>query len=230
MGEGRANAASSSSCRRAPRPCNRSDARDVLETYRLKQRGRVLVTGRAWARRSPRARCASSTAPEHLKQFRDGEVLVTDKTDPDWEPIMKKAAAIVTNRGGRTCHAAIVSRELGVPAIVGTERGPPSCTTGRRSDGLVRRRRDRPRLRGPSRLRGRPRRSSKDVGRPRTQHHDERRQSRRGVLGFPSSRTTASASRARSSSSRARSRSIRCALLDYEQHRRRRRCAARSTA
>ena len=52
-----------------------------------------------------------------------GEVLVTDKTDPDWEPIMKKAAAIVTNRGGRTCHAAIVSRELGVPAIVGTETG-----------------------------------------------------------------------------------------------------------
>ena len=53
----------------------------------------------------------------------EGEVLVTDKTDPDWEPIMKKAAAIVTNRGGRTCHAAIVSRELGVPAIVGTEHG-----------------------------------------------------------------------------------------------------------
>ena len=60
---------------------------------------------------------------EFLHQFREGDVLVTDKTDPDWEPIMKKAAAIVTNRGGRTCHAAIVSRELGVPAIVGTERG-----------------------------------------------------------------------------------------------------------
>ena len=56
-------------------------------------------------------------------QFQPGEVLVTDKTDPDWEPIMKKAAAIVTNRGGRTCHAAIVSRELGLPAIVGTETG-----------------------------------------------------------------------------------------------------------
>jgi len=60
---------------------------------------------------------------QYISQFKDGEILVTDKTDPDWEPIMKKAAAIVTNRGGRTCHAAIVSRELGVPAIVGTEHG-----------------------------------------------------------------------------------------------------------
>jgi pyruvate,water dikinase len=65
-----------------------------------------------------------------LRQFRPGEVLVTDKTDPDWEPIMKQAAAIVTNRGGRTCHAAIVSRELGVPAIVGTETGTARLPTG----------------------------------------------------------------------------------------------------
>jgi pyruvate,water dikinase len=65
-----------------------------------------------------------------LRQFQPGEVLVTDKTDPDWEPIMKKAAAIVTNRGGRTCHAAIVSRELGVPAIVGTEHGTDALATG----------------------------------------------------------------------------------------------------
>ena len=59
----------------------------------------------------------------HLGDFQAGEVLVTDRTDPDWEPTMKKAAAIVTNRGGRTCHAAIVSRELGLPAIVGTQTG-----------------------------------------------------------------------------------------------------------
>ena len=65
-----------------------------------------------------------------LREFQDGEVLVTDKTDPDWEPIMKKAAAIVTNRGGRTCHAAIVSRELGVPAIVGTEHGTELLRNG----------------------------------------------------------------------------------------------------
>ena len=56
-----------------------------------------------------------------LHELKEGEVLVTDKTDPDWEPVMKLAAAVVTNRGGRTCHAAIVSRELGLPAVVGTE-------------------------------------------------------------------------------------------------------------
>ena len=68
---------------------------------------------------------------ESLHEFREGEILVTDKTDPDWEPIMKKAKAIVTNRGGRTCHAAIVSRELGVPAIVGTEHGTDACAPAR---------------------------------------------------------------------------------------------------
>ena len=65
-----------------------------------------------------------------MKDFQEGEILVTDKTDPDWEPIMKRAAAIVTNRGGRTCHAAIVSRELGLPAIVGTETGTQILKTG----------------------------------------------------------------------------------------------------
>ena len=57
-----------------------------------------------------------------MAAFKTGDVLVTDMTDPDWEPIMKRAAAIVTNRGGRTCHAAIIARELGVPAVVGTRR------------------------------------------------------------------------------------------------------------
>ena len=67
---------------------------------------------------------------QHLSSFEQGEVLVTDKTDPDWEPIMKKAAAVVTNRGGRTCHAAIVSRELGLPAVVGTENGTQTLRDG----------------------------------------------------------------------------------------------------
>ncbi|MBF8297958.1 MAG: phosphoenolpyruvate synthase, partial [candidate division NC10 bacterium] len=66
----------------------------------------------------------------HLDEFQEGEVLVTDKTDPDWEPIMKKTAAIVTNRGGRTSHAAIVSRELGIPAVVGTERATEVLSDG----------------------------------------------------------------------------------------------------
>ena len=97
--------------------------RDVLETYQLKKRGRVLVSGRSIGSKISTGPVRIIENADHLREFQQGEVLVTDKTDPDWEPIMKKAAAIVTNRGGRTCHAAIVSRELGVPAIVGTEHG-----------------------------------------------------------------------------------------------------------
>jgi pyruvate,water dikinase len=97
--------------------------RDVLETYRLQERGRVLVTGRSVGSKIATGPVRVIQNADHLREFQQGEVLVTDKTDPDWEPIMKKAAAIVTNRGGRTCHAAIVSRELGLAAVVGTERG-----------------------------------------------------------------------------------------------------------
>ncbi len=95
---------------------------DVLETYHLKQRGPVLIQGRSVGEKIGQGPVRIIKHVQHLQDFQDGDVLVTDKTDPDWEPIMKKAAAIVTNRGGRTCHAAIVSRELGLPAIVGTER------------------------------------------------------------------------------------------------------------
>jgi pyruvate,water dikinase len=97
--------------------------RDVLETYKLKERSRVLVRGRSVGSKIAAGPVRIIKNAHYLSEFQEGEVLVTDKTDPDWEPIMKKAAAIVTNRGGRTCHAAIVSRELGVPAIVGTEHG-----------------------------------------------------------------------------------------------------------
>ncbi|HZZ77513.1 MAG TPA: phosphoenolpyruvate synthase, partial [Gemmataceae bacterium] len=107
-------------------------ARDVIETYRLEQRGNVLASGHSVGERIATGPVRVILSPQFLGQFQSGEVLVTDKTDPDWEPIMKKAAAIVTNRGGRTCHAAIVSRELGVPAIVGTEHG-----TGVLKDGQV---------------------------------------------------------------------------------------------
>ena len=94
---------------------------EVLETYELQQHSDVLVRGRAVGDRIGCGPVRVIASAANLSQFREGEVLVTDKTDPDWEPTMKKAAAIVTNRGGRTCHAAIVSRELGLPAIVGTE-------------------------------------------------------------------------------------------------------------
>jgi pyruvate,water dikinase len=95
----------------------------MVETYRLKQRGPVLITGRSVGEKIATGPVRVIPSAQFIGQFKEGEVLVTDKTDPDWEPIMKKAAAIITNRGGRTCHAAIVSRELGVPAIVGTEHG-----------------------------------------------------------------------------------------------------------
>ncbi|MGE5194278.1 MAG: phosphoenolpyruvate synthase [Deltaproteobacteria bacterium] len=96
---------------------------DTLETYRLRERGPVLVRGRSVGEKIGQGAVRVIASAAHLELFRDAEVLVTDKTDPDWEPTMKKAAAIVTNRGGRTCHAAIVSRELGLPALVGTENG-----------------------------------------------------------------------------------------------------------
>jgi pyruvate,water dikinase len=96
---------------------------DVLEVYQLQSRGRVLITGRSVGEKIAHGPVRVIKSVQYMDQFKDGDILVTDKTDPDWEPIMKKAAAIVTNRGGRTCHAAIVSRELGVAAIVGTEHG-----------------------------------------------------------------------------------------------------------
>ena len=98
-------------------------ASDILERYHLQQRGSVLIRGQSIGEKIRHGPVRLIKDVHHLQTFQDGEVLVTDKTDPDWEPIMKKAAAIITNRGGRTCHAAIVSRELGVPAVVGTEHG-----------------------------------------------------------------------------------------------------------
>jgi pyruvate,water dikinase len=91
----------------------------VLKRYRLKQQGAVRISGRAVGQRiGSGAVCLVADASE-MSRVQPGDVLVTDMTDPDWEPVMKRAAAIVTNRGGRTCHAAIVARELGIPAVVG---------------------------------------------------------------------------------------------------------------
>jgi pyruvate,water dikinase len=92
----------------------------VMEKYRLKQYGKVLTHGRAIGQKigAGVVRVVSSDASE-MNRVQAGDVLVTDMTDPNWEPVMKRAAAIVTNRGGRTCHAAIIARELGIPAIVG---------------------------------------------------------------------------------------------------------------
>ena len=95
----------------------------VLETYLLLDKKAPLVSGTSVGAKIGAGPVQVIKTVDEIKDFRKGEVLVTDMTDPDWEPIMKNASAIVTNKGGRTCHAAIVSRELGVPCIVGTEKG-----------------------------------------------------------------------------------------------------------
>ena len=93
----------------------------ILEIYHLQKRGKVLVKGRAVGTKIGKGKAHYIPDVSHLSEFKPGEVLVADTTTPDWEPVMKTAAAIVTNRGGRTCHAAIVSRELGIPAVVGAD-------------------------------------------------------------------------------------------------------------
>ena len=101
-----------------------------LENYRLKEEGTVLVSGRSVGSRIGAGRAQVIKDAHDIERFEKGCVLVTDMTDPDWEPVMKKAAAIVTNRGGRTCHAAIVSRELGIPCVIGTVEGTVKIPDG----------------------------------------------------------------------------------------------------
>jgi pyruvate,water dikinase len=98
------------------------DARDAAE---------VVVEGRAIGQKIGAGAARVLTGADQMGDFNPGEVLVADMTDPDWEPIMKRAAAIVTNRGGRTCHAAIIARELGIPAVVGTGTATKELTDGR---------------------------------------------------------------------------------------------------
>ncbi|MEE2731964.1 MAG: phosphoenolpyruvate synthase [Pseudomonadota bacterium] len=92
---------------------------NVMERYLLKEKGKVLVEGRSIGHRIGSGAVKLVTSLREMDKVQAGDVLVTDMTDPDWEPIMKRASAIVTNRGGRTCHAAIIARELGIPAVVG---------------------------------------------------------------------------------------------------------------
>ena len=102
----------------------------VLERFQLEARGEVLAKGRSVGEKIGQGPARVIRSSADLEQLQQGEVLVTEMTDPDWEPVMKRAAAVVTDRGGRTCHAAIVSRELGIPAIVGTGTGTSSIKTG----------------------------------------------------------------------------------------------------
>ncbi len=93
---------------------------NLLEAYVLKEKGRVLVQGKSVGEKIGAGPINVISSVREIDKFKKGEILVTQMTDPDWEPIMKIAAGIVTDRGGRTCHAAIISRELGVPCVVGT--------------------------------------------------------------------------------------------------------------
>jgi pyruvate,water dikinase len=103
-----------------PETVKSRDAGQVLQRYHLKKRGAVLATGRSIGQKIGAGKARVISDIKQMNKVQPGDVLVTDMTDPDWEPIMKRASAIVTNRGGRTCHAAIIARELGIPAVVGS--------------------------------------------------------------------------------------------------------------
>ncbi|NIA18334.1 MAG: phosphoenolpyruvate synthase [Actinobacteria bacterium] len=105
---------------------------NILEEYKLEKRGKVITTGQSVGSKIGAGAANRIMDIKDIYKFKPGQALVTDMTDPDWEPIMKIASAIVTDKGGRTCHAAIVSRELGIPCIVGTENVSKKIKTGQK--------------------------------------------------------------------------------------------------
>jgi len=113
-----------------PETVHSQASKGIMETYKLKEKGTVLVEGLAVGTKIGQGVANVIKDVEGIHDFKKGEVLVTDMTDPDWEPIMKIAGAIVTNRGGRTCHAAIISRELGIPCVIGTGNGTEVIKSG----------------------------------------------------------------------------------------------------
>ena len=113
-----------------PETVRSADQANLHESFHLNQRGKVLVSGKSVGQRIATGPARVILTASQMGELKPGEVLVTDITDPDWEPVMKIASAIVTNRGGRTCHAAIIARELGIPAVVGTGNGTQALTTG----------------------------------------------------------------------------------------------------
>ena len=104
-----------------PETVKSRSSKQVMERYLLKETGKILAEGRSVGHRIGKGRVRVIDHIDDMDQVQDGEILVADMTDPDWEPVMKRSAAIVTNRGGRTCHAAIIARELGIPAVVGCD-------------------------------------------------------------------------------------------------------------
>lgn len=105
---------------------------NVIKEYKLEEESEVILEGESIGSKIGQGKAHVLNSPKEIDQFEEGQVLVTDMTDPDWEPIMKKAGAIITNKGGRTSHAAIVSREIGVPAVIGTENATSKLSDGQK--------------------------------------------------------------------------------------------------
>jgi len=115
-----------------PETVQSQKSKTVLEEFRLLQKGKLLVIGKSVGNKIGQGKASVIKDVKDIKNFKEGDVLVTEMTDPDWVPIMRMASAIVTNRGGRTCHAAIVSRELGIPCVVGTIDGTKHIKAGQK--------------------------------------------------------------------------------------------------
>ena len=113
-----------------PETVKSQESKDKVEKFALKSYGKVLSTGRAIGQKIGIGPVRVVSDPSEMNSVKPGDVLVADMTDPNWEPVMKRASAIVTNRGGRTCHAAIIARELGIPAIVGCGDATETLTEG----------------------------------------------------------------------------------------------------
>jgi pyruvate,water dikinase len=109
---------------------SRAGQSQMMERYRLSSRGKVLAEGRSVGQKIAAGSARVIMRLAEMDRLQKGEVLVTDMTDPDWEPVLKRAGAVVTNRGGRTCHAAIIARELGIPAVVGCVDATDTIETG----------------------------------------------------------------------------------------------------
>ncbi|MEK7086629.1 MAG: phosphoenolpyruvate synthase, partial [Patescibacteria group bacterium] len=114
-----------------PETVHSAENKNIYEEYRLEGTGKAILTGAAVGAKIAAGNAHIIKNPKEINFFKKGEVLVTDMTDPDWEPIMKIASAIVTDKGGRTSHAAIVSRELGIPCVVGTEKATRVLKNGK---------------------------------------------------------------------------------------------------
>lgn len=113
-----------------PETVRANDNLSIAETYRIKTRGHILTQGKSVGQKIAAGKARVIYEASEMHELKPGEVLVTDITDPDWEPVMKTAAAIVTNRGGRTCHAAIIAREMGIPAVVGCNTATQDMHSG----------------------------------------------------------------------------------------------------